>query len=103
MLNEVGPAQPFDPIAAAHWIVWFKLQTVPGAPPLNALIQRYQLKLVADSEVAVVYHNPTAVETAPLPHAVIPWWTAFVLSCGFFGLVLWDFRRAAKHTVEPHA
>jgi hypothetical protein len=103
MLNEVGPAQPFDPIAAAHWIVWFKFQTIPGVPSLGELIQRYQLKLVADSEVALVYRNPTAVQTARSPHAVIPWWMAFVLSCGFFGLALWDFRRAAKSTVEPHA
>ena len=32
MLNEVRPSRPFDPIGAAHLILWFKLERLGAAP-----------------------------------------------------------------------
>jgi len=97
MFYEVGPARPFDPVAAAQWIVWFKLAPMPGIPPIVRLIHRYQLQPAAEDDVAVVFRNPFASEAARRPQAVIPWGLAFMLSCGLIGLILWDFRRPPRH------
>ena len=40
MLYEVPPARPFDPIGAARWIVWLKIGSFPGVPPLEDVIRR---------------------------------------------------------------
>lgn len=93
MFYEVGPARPFDPIAAAQWIVWFKIEPLPGMPALADLIRRYQLRLVAEDELALVFRSPGATQLAQPPHAIISWWMAFVLSCGLLGMIVWDFRR----------
>ena len=92
MFYEVPPARPFDPIGAAHWILWFKIGPQPGTPTLEELRRRDALELVAYDELAMVFRNPAAGEPARPPEAVVPLWAAFVLLCAVCGAILWDFR-----------
>ena len=93
MLAEVSPAASGDPMAAAHLLVWFKIDPFPETPALSELVRRYHLQLVADDALAWVFRNPAATHLAHPPHAIIPLWLAFVLLCGALGLIVWDFHR----------
>lgn len=93
MFYEVPPARPFDPVKAAHWIVWFKVTPMPDLPPLQALIRRYQLAPVGEDALAMVLRNPAAGETAQAPRARLPWWVAFMLLWMLLGCVISGFRK----------
>ncbi len=93
MFYEVLPSSPFDPVAAAHLIVWFKIGSLPGIPTLPSLLQRYPLRLVAEDALAFLFRNPGATQLAQTPQAAIPLLVAFMLLCGLIGLILWDFHR----------
>lgn len=98
MFYEVPPARPFDPIAAAQWIVWFKIAPLPDTPALEGLVRRYQLTLVAEDEIALLFRNPAANRLANHPHAVIPWWLAVVLLCILLSVSVWDLQKPVKVT-----
>ena len=100
MLYEVPPARPFDPIDAAQWIVWLKIGSFPGVPPLEEVIHRYRLTQVYEDEIARVFRHPGAVRTATAPRAALSWVIVFVLSCGFLGLVVWDLRGLPQGPAE---
>ncbi len=102
MFYEVTPgAKDFDPVAAAHVIVWFKITPLPGQPSLRELLRRYPLKLVAEDELMLVFRNPLARELAHNPEAVIPFWLAFVVLCLVLGVVIGEFFRR-PHLREDH-
>lgn len=93
MLSEVAPAHPFDPIGAAQWIVWWKIEPWPDLPRLTDLVRRYPLRDVADTDLAYVFHNPAAIQRARAPTAVISLGASLVLLCGLLGLAAWDLWR----------
>ncbi len=93
MFYEAPPAHAFDPIAAAHLIVWWKIDPLPGTPTLAQIRQRYPLDLVAEDQLAFVFRNPRAGTLAHPPHAILPMGVAFVLLCVVLGFVVRDFRR----------
>ncbi len=93
MFAEVGPSRGFDPIGAAHLVVWIKMDPLPGQPPLNQLIQRYGLSVVGETDLAVLLRNPRADALAAQPRAAIPFWLASVLLWGFLGLIIWTGRQ----------
>ena len=93
MFEEVPPSRPVDPFAVAQRLVWFKILPLPGTPALETIIRRYDLQLVADTDLAMVFQNPHARELARHPRAIISWPPVFVLSCLLLGVVLWDFHR----------
>ncbi len=93
MLYDVPPREGEDPAAGAHLIVWFKIDPLEGVPALSVLKRRYQMHVVRETPVALLLRNPVARQRSHRPEAVIPWWLAFVLSCGLIGLTVWDFRR----------
>jgi len=93
MFYEALPGRERDPIASAHLILWFKVDPIPGVPPLEVLIDRYRLQAVAETPVARIYRNPAAPRRSHAPVAVIPWWMAFVLSCGLIGGTQWEKLR----------
>jgi len=92
MFHEVASGKAFDPVAAARWVVWFKVE-LPGAPDLARLVARYQLQLVSDHPLALIYRNPLQVALAPLPRAAVPLWMGFVLVYGFLGMSMWQLNR----------
>ena len=94
MFYEVPPARPFDPIASARWIIWFRVGPLPTVEPLPRLVERLQLQFVEQTPLALVWRNPSAASLAHSPEAVIPLWLAGVLLCGLLGVVVWDFRRS---------
>ncbi|MBI3324210.1 MAG: hypothetical protein HYZ92_02920 [Candidatus Omnitrophica bacterium] len=88
MLFEVPPTTGYDPIAAAHLILWFKIEPLPGALPLELIRRRYQLRLVDDDEIAWIFRREPPGPLAGPPRAVIPFWMAVVLLCGASGLIV---------------
>jgi hypothetical protein len=93
MFDEVPPARPFDPVAAAHLLVWFKVEPLPGTPQLASLIRRYGLELVAEDDLALLFRNPRASQFAHPPQAIVRWPFAFMLLCALTGLTIWDSWR----------
>ena len=53
MLQEVRPGRlPFDPIGAAHVVVWFRVAEMRGIPREADVVRRYGLQPVADGPLA---------------------------------------------------
>lgn len=90
---ELSKALQLEKIGAAHLIVWFKVPQLPETLELPALLSRYRLHLVGETDLALIFRNPGASQLAHEPQAVIPLWLAFVLLCLLLGVALWDFRR----------
>jgi len=98
MLYEVAASRTWDPVAAAQWIVWFKIDPLPGMPTFEALRRRYALTPVLDQPLAFVLRNPAASQRAHAPVACIPFWVAGVLLWAVLGIVWWDLSRAPGRT-----
>jgi hypothetical protein len=100
MWSEAGPSGAFDPVAAAHVILWFKLEEAEWlADP--ALLARYPLTQVADSELAAVFRNAAASVAARPPQAILPLWAALGLAGLAGGLIVWDARRPRHRQPLP--
>lgn len=93
MFYEVPPARPFDPVEAAHWVIWFNVAPMPGVPSLQSLVSRYHLTVAGEGSLAVLLHNPAARQLAQVPRAFIPWWPAFMLLCMLLGFIVLNFRK----------
>ena len=92
MFNEVGPSQAFDPIAAAHLVVFFKVGSVPGWVRL-ADLRRYRLTQVADTELAALYRRTGPAVPARPPQAVMPLAVAAAALGLLAGLAIWDLSQ----------
>ena len=92
MLNEVGPARSLDPVAAAHLIVWFKIEPIPGIPGW-ADLARYPLARVAEDDAAILYRQSGVTQTARPPERAMPWWVAWGLVSAAVAAVAWDLSR----------
>lgn len=95
MLDEVRPARPFDPIGAAHLIVWFKLERLGDAPePIDAdRLRRYSLIRVHEDDIALVYRQQAILPRAAPPQARVPLGLALGLMAAACGLIAWDMRK----------
>jgi hypothetical protein len=93
MLYEVPARGAFDPVAAAHLIVWFKMAPLPGTPRLDEIVARYRLEPAGEHALALLLRNPAAAVTARAPLASLSWKAAFVLLCGLLAMSVWDFLR----------
>jgi hypothetical protein len=89
MFFEVPTRSGYDPLAAAHLLIWFKM--APGAEvgALQPLIERYRFRLVENDELAWIFRRDGEAGLARAPRSVVPLWLAFVLLCGAFGLAAW--------------
>ena len=98
MFNEVGPSRPFDPIAAAHLVVFFKVGRIPGWVSLTDL-RPYALRPVAEDEVAILYRRSGGTaEGARPPQAAVPLAAAVAGLALLLGLCVWDFARGQVHS-----
>jgi hypothetical protein len=95
MLNEVKPSRPFNPIGAAHVIVWFKLERLGAVPEtIDAdQLRRYPLARVYEDDVAVVYRQQGTLPRAVPPRAPLPLGLALGLIAAACALIVWDVRR----------
>ncbi len=100
MFSEVAASVIADPVAAAHWIVWFKLPEAGSEHRLRALVQRYGLALAADTDLALVFRHPGGGRLAERPRAVIPLWVSGMLLCVVLSGIIWDFHRPNLCGVE---
>ena len=99
MLDEVTPAHPFDPIGAAHLILWFRLDEVGAATTFGAL-SRYPLSRVEEDDLAVIFRQAGVTQTAPRPQAVLPFGLGVALLCGTLALIVWDMGRPGSITLK---
>jgi len=79
MLNEVQAPVRFDPIRAAHLIVWFRLAQAPGFATEEQL-RAYRLRRVGEDDVAVLYRQEESGPLAQAPRAVLPLWAALAMA-----------------------
>lgn len=94
MLYEVGPARAFDPLEAAHGIVWFKLERLGDAPaPRADPLRRYPLTRLYEDDVAVVSRQQRLLPRATPPTARVPLGLALGLLAAACGLIVWDMSR----------
>jgi hypothetical protein len=100
MLNEVAASRPFDPIAAAHLIVFFKLGRIPGWVNL-ADLRPYPLTRVAEDELVILYRHSGATEPARPPRAAVPLAAAMAGLALLLGLTVWDLTRAGQARAIP--
>jgi len=96
MFYEVGPGQPFDPFLASWGLIWFKIADLPDAPPLQGLIDKYGLSVVADGPLAVIFKTSSGGLLAERPKAVVPWRLAGMVLCLAIGMAGWDLRRGRR-------
>lgn len=95
MLNEVPPAAAFDPIGAAHLVVWFRIEPIPGTVTL-AQLRRYPLTPVAEDQLVVVFRRSGAGRKAPAPQAALPLWVALALLGTAVGVIAKDLASPAR-------
>ena len=100
MLNEVGPARPFDPIAAAHVIVFFKLGDPPGWVTRDDLA-RYGVTPIVERDLAVLYRQERVPERAHPPKAALPLGAALAALGLAVGTAGWDLARTRQGRVIP--
>ena len=100
MFNEVGAARPFDPIASAHLVVFFKLGRLPGWVNL-ADLRPYPLTPVAEDEVAILYQQAGVAQSARSSRAVMPLILAAAVLAVLAGLAAWDLARARQRGAIP--
>ncbi len=84
MLSEVVPARPFDALAAAHLVIWFKYEPLPR---FAGAWQR-----VAETDVVVVLRQEGSMRRARVPQAVIPFALAAAVACAAVVLIVQDLR-----------
>jgi hypothetical protein len=89
MFSEVVAAQPFDPVEAAHLIIWFKYEPIAGEVRA-ARLSRLRLVKVFEDDVATVYRRQEALPLAAVPTAAIPLSLAVALVAVALGVILWD-------------
>lgn len=91
MLDEIPSLPSDDPIRSAHLIVWFKTPPLPGATTFEDL-NRYPLKRVGETELALLFRNPTAAAPARPPRAVLPLGIALLALGAGLVLIIRDLR-----------
>lgn len=83
MFAEVRPAAGQEPAAAAHVLVWMKIEPFPGTVSL-AELEQGPVARIADTELAIVLRQAGALPPAHAPEAAMPGW----LAAGLVGLAL---------------
>ena len=94
MLNEVTASVPADPLRAAHLIIWFTFQPIPGTVTWSEL-KRLPLTLVAATEIALIFRQSNISQRARPPNAVLPFGVALLLLLSAIAAIIWDMRRPA--------
>jgi hypothetical protein len=102
MFYEVPPRLA-DPIAAAHLVLWWPIDPLPGMPALEAVRGRYRLEPVARTEAAVLFRQPGERPLARDPRRAIPLAAAAVLLWGVLGVACLDMARRPAVAAAPPA
>ncbi|MCM8763145.1 MAG: hypothetical protein NC829_02080 [Candidatus Omnitrophica bacterium] len=90
MLSEVRPYADFDRIAVSKIIILFKEIDDKLAAPLKNIIERYDLTLIKETEIAYIYLNPQAKAKRIVPRSILPVWTLFLLLFIYLIIILGD-------------
>lgn len=91
MLSEVRPYRAFDKIAVSKLIIWQKDSLDIENEPVE-LINRYQLKKIADTKLAFIYKNPRCIYEKQTQSAAISYKLLFILLFLVFVLIVWSMK-----------
>jgi hypothetical protein len=92
MLAEVRPFRPFDRIAFARFIVWFKDPEGGFSPYLAQAIEKYKLKKIGETELIYLYENEQSRFKRNVVASRLPLGLCFVfLFSAFAGIALDSF------------
>lgn len=82
-----------DPVAPARLVVWVKDPSGQPSENLKEMVSKHSLRLLQETEIALVYQNPKGQGRKQVRRAVVPWWAALGLIGFALGAVVQDFRR----------
>lgn len=91
MLSEIKPYKPFDKIDVSKLIIWQKNPKDLLEEPYR-LIYSYNLKKIADTELAFIYENPKCHFKKQTSSATISYKILFMLLFSVFLFLLWDIK-----------
>jgi hypothetical protein len=100
MFSEIRPARSFDPPAAAHLILWFKLDPRSLLGDWS-LVSHLQLIPMQQDEFVALFRQPAVAETARPPQAACPLWAAWVVFAAAVGVIGWDLRGSRQGSAIP--
>jgi hypothetical protein len=92
MLYEVGPAQPFDALRAAHLVIWFKVDPLPEMAWRTALAG-VPMMPVAENDLAFVFRHSQPTPHAEVPRPLMPLGFAWLLLGTVVAGIIWDLSR----------
>ena len=98
MLAEVRPFQPFDEIAYARLILWFKEPSGEFPKGLSFVIKKYGLKKIGETELVYLYLNEKSYFRRKMIPAQLPF--RFCLSVFLFAFFAIVFESLTKIKVD---
>ena len=96
MLGEVLPFVQGDPLSAAKVILWFKEPDGSISKAIDTVIDTYNLKKAAETEIALLYINGNSKEKAIKIRAAVPFIWCFALILGVLTAILIGDRAMKK-------
>ncbi|HQP91131.1 MAG TPA: hypothetical protein PLU24_00455 [Candidatus Omnitrophota bacterium] len=96
MLGEVLPFVQGDPLSAAKVILWFKEPDGSISKAIDTIIDTYNLKKAAETEIALLYINGNSKEKAIKIRAAVPFIWCFALILGVLTAILIGDRAMKK-------
>ncbi len=88
MLAEVRPAGARDPMRDARVLVWFKNEKEEAPRGMGEAVQKYDLKLLAETGFAYVFQNPRSTGKRNIPKPVLPEALLFAILMGYGGFII---------------
>ncbi len=93
ILREMAQPRLETQIAPARLIIWLKEPSGRPGQELAQLLRKHPLELLKETEIALLYQNPSGGGRRRPGHAAIPWWLAEGLLLLAIGTVVWDLKR----------
>jgi len=91
MLLEVKPYREFDRIAVAKLIIWFKQEDGGFPLELSKLINKYNLRKLAETEIAYIYANPQPLAKKIVKKATLPSYIIFPLLFSLMAIAILSY------------
>ena len=96
MVREVLPEVKSDPIPNARIIIWFKDYEARPDKNLTAVVAKYNLEKIGETDIAYIYRNNLVQSKEQLNRANIPSNTVFLICLLALSALVWDLAQKQK-------
>lgn len=96
MIREVIPRYNYDPVLGARLIIWFKDEEGAPGKNLSAVVSRYNLEKINETEIAYIYRNNLAQPKKEAKKADIPDGIIFFIFLVTVAALAWDLSRGSQ-------